>query len=631
MIDLGDFDTVDVFFEWRELGEDEWIATETQTLDDPGDFTTEIAGLEPGTTYEFRAVAVANGERYEGTIVSFTKAEAGVPSIETQPATDVNGSTATLNAELLDLGEFDTADVFFEWREVGADEWIATEPQTVDEPGEFSAEIEGLESGSTYEFRAVMVANGEQFLGATLSFTKFGPDELDVETRPATDINGSTATLNGELIELGDFDSVDVFFEWREVGADEWNTTETQTLDEPGDFSAEIEGLQPGSTYEFRAVAVSDGTRDEGAILSFTKAEIGAPIVETQMATDVNGSTATLNAELIDLGEFDTVDVFFEWREVGADDWITTETQTLDAPGDFSTEIAGLEPGNTYEFRAVAVADGERYEGTIVSFTKAEVGAPSVETQPATDINGSTATLNAELIDLGDFDTVDVLFEWREVGMDDWIATGSQTLGEPGEFSTEIAGLELGSTYEFRAVVVANGERFLGATLSFTKFGPAALDVETRPATDINGSTATLNGELLELEGAAEATVFFLYRVKGTAVWTFTDEAALTEPGPFSATAMNLETGTTYEFQAVAQVGDTVVYGSILEFTKEPDKKDKKKKKREYKRAKREYEKCKKKYEKGNVNKKQLKKKRHAYERAKREYEEYKQKCKNAS
>ncbi|WP_245835463.1 ice-binding family protein [Natronolimnobius baerhuensis] len=631
LIDLGDFDTVDVFFEWRELGEDEWIATETQTLDDPGDFTTEIAGLEPGTTYEFRAVAVANGERYEGTIVSFTKAEAGVPSIETQPATDVNGSTATLNAELLDLGEFDTADVFFEWREVGADEWIATEPQTVDEPGEFSAEIEGLESGSTYEFRAVMVANGEQFLGATLSFTKFGPDELDVETRPATDINGSTATLNGELIELGDFDSVDVFFEWREVGADEWNTTETQTLDEPGDFSAEIEGLQPGSTYEFRAVAVSDGTRDEGAILSFTKAEIGAPIVETQMATDVNGSTATLNAELIDLGEFDTVDVFFEWREVGADDWITTETQTLDAPGDFSTEIAGLEPGNTYEFRAVAVADGERYEGTIVSFTKAEVGAPSVETQPATDINGSTATLNAELIDLGDFDTVDVLFEWREVGMDDWIATGSQTLGEPGEFSTEIAGLELGSTYEFRAVVVANGERFLGATLSFTKFGPAALDVETRPATDINGSTATLNGELLELEGAAEATVFFLYRVKGTAVWTFTDEAALTEPGPFSATAMNLETGTTYEFQAVAQVGDTVVYGSILEFTKEPDKKDKKKKKREYKRAKREYEKCKKKYEKGNVNKKQLKKKRHAYERAKREYEEYKQKCKNAS
>jgi len=78
-------------------------------------------------------------------------------------------------------------------------------------------------------------------------------------------------------------------------------------------------------------------------------------------------------------------------------------------------------------------------------------------------------------------------------------------------------------------------------------------------------------------------------------VWMFTDEATLTEPGPFSATATNLETGTTYEFQAVAQVGDTVVYGEILDFTKEPangdDGKNKKKKKREYKRAKREYEK----------------------------------------
>jgi len=75
------------------------------------------------------------------------------------------------------------------------------------------------------------------------------------------------------------------------------------------------------------------------------------------------------------------------------------------------------------------------------------------------------------------------------------------------------------------------------------------LNVETEPATEVNGSTATLNGELLELEGAAEVTVYFLYRVEGTTVWMFTDEATLTEPGPFSATATNLETGTTYEFK----------------------------------------------------------------------------------
>jgi len=110
-------------------------------------------------------------------------------------------------------------------------------------------------------------------------------------------------------------------------------------------------------------------------------------------------------------------------------------------------------------------------------------------------------------------------------------------------------------------------------------------------------------------------------------VWMFTDEATLTEPGPFSATATNLETGTTYEFQAVAQVGDIVVYGEILEFTKEPANGDDGKNKKKKKRAKREYEEYKKKYEKGKVNKKQLKKKRHAYERAKREYEKYVEDC----
>ncbi|MFB1066087.1 ice-binding family protein [Natrinema sp. H-ect4] len=557
-----------------------------------------------------------------------------VPDVVTSPATEVNGSTATLNGELTDLGDFDAVDIFFEWRELGTDEWIATAPQTLDAPGDFSAGIAGLEPGTTYEFRAVGLANGERVEGATLRVIKTVPGVPEVVTSPATDVNGSTATLNGELTDLGDSDTVDVFFEWRELGTDEWTATAPQTLDASGDFSAGIAGLEPGGTYEFRAVVVSDGVRDEGATLSFTKDEPGAPIVETQTATEINGSTATLNGELIGLGDSDSVDVFFEWRALGEEDWTATESQTLDAPGDFSAGIAGLEPGTTYEFRAVVVADGTREEGTIVSFTKAEAGVPDVETQLATEINGSTATLNGELLDLGDFDTVDVFFEWRELGADEWIATESQTLDEPGDFSAGIEGLELGSTYEFRAVMVANGERFLGATLSFTKFGPDELNVETEPATEVNGSTATLNGELLELEGAAEVTVYFLYRVKGTTVWMFTDEQVLTEPGPFSATATNLETGTTYEFQAVAQVGDTVVYGEILEFTKEPDDgdngddgKNKKKKKREYKRAKREYEEYKKKYEKGKVNKKQLKKKRHAYERAKREYEEYVEDC----
>jgi len=363
-----------------------------------------------------------------------------VPDVVTSPATEVNGSTATLNGELTDLGDFDAVDIFFEWRELGTDEWTATAPQTLDASGDFSAGIAGLEPGTTCEFRAVGLANGERVEGATLRVIKTVPGVPEVVTSPATEVNGSTATLNGELLDLGDFDAVDVFFEWRELGTDEWTATAPQTLDASGDFSAGIAGLEPGGTYEFRAVAVTDDTRDEGAILSFTKDEPGAPIVETQTATEINGSTATLNGELIGLGDSDSVGVFFEWRALGEEDWTATESQTLDAPGDFSAGIAGLEPGTTYEFRAVVVADGTREEGTIVSFTKAEAGVPDVETQPATEINGSTATLNGELLDLGDFDTVDVFFEWRELGADEWIATESQTLDEPGDFSAGIEG-----------------------------------------------------------------------------------------------------------------------------------------------------------------------------------------------
>jgi len=135
--------------------------------------------------------------------------------------------------------------------------------ETIEVPAEGSATVDGLADG-TYSLET---DDSEIGLDITTLDVSCDSDIPDVITTPATDIDGSSATLNGELTDLGEFDEVDVFFEWREVGTEEWNTTDTQTLDEPGDFDAEIEGLEPGTTYEFRAVGVADGERFEGAIL----------------------------------------------------------------------------------------------------------------------------------------------------------------------------------------------------------------------------------------------------------------------------------------------------------------------------------------------------------------------------
>ncbi|MEA1930473.1 MAG: ice-binding family protein [Euryarchaeota archaeon] len=135
--------------------------------------------------------------------------------------------------------------------------------ETIEVPAEGSETLESLADG-TYSLET---DDSEIGLDITTLDISCDPDIPDVITTPATDVDESSATLNGELTDLGEFDEVDVFFEWREVGTDEWNTTDTQTLGEPGGFDAEIEGLEPDTTYEFRAVGVADGERVEGAIL----------------------------------------------------------------------------------------------------------------------------------------------------------------------------------------------------------------------------------------------------------------------------------------------------------------------------------------------------------------------------
>ncbi|MXV63805.1 hypothetical protein GS429_17400 [Natronorubrum sp. JWXQ-INN-674] len=404
--------------------------------------------------------------------------------------------------------------------------------------------------------------------------------------------------------------------------------------------------LQGGGTVQSAFVEFSGGGANPRLTISEGECrEDDDPVdvtVITDPETDVNDSTATLNAELLPFEEeFDEVDVFFDYRVAGSTEWIRVpgDPESLsDDGGEFSAEIP-VEPNTDYEFRAVAVAPDEtEFTGEIRTFTKEDepdVTKPTVVTGPATDVNESTATLNGELTDPGSFDVADieVFFEYRVIGDEDWIPTDAQTLEELGPFSAEID-VEQGVEYEYRAVAEANDTRATGETLTFRKEVPdeELPEVATEPATDVNESTATLNGQLITLGDFDDVDVFFQYRIVGAEEWLMTSAQTLTEPGPFSDEISDLLTGVEYEFRAIATANDVVVAGPIQRFTKEPKKKERRKKKKlekkkhAYERKKREYEKYKKKYEKDQIDKDTLEKKKRAYKDAKRKYEKYRKK-----
>lgn len=535
LMTVGEPFPVEVFFQYRVAGDAIWITTGATTLTAPGPFSVRIEGLNLDTTYEYRAVAVAaDGTTSTGAIMQFTKSAEPVmdPVVFTGPATEINESTATLNGELVELGDFSPVTVFFEYRIVGSDGWLETAPQPFTASGPFSAEID-VEPGNDYEYRAVAVADGVRIEGLTQTFTKplIPPEEElpTVGTEPATEVNEATATANGVLVDPGTFTAVEVFFEYRLVGTDPWITTPPQTLTAPGPFSAEIPGLTEGLEYEYRAVAVANDSVVVGPIQRFAKVEppidppveppveppeppeppiqppieppfeppvtppfeppepipieppivVDLPTVDTDPATDVNEFSATLNATVTDLGQFPVVAAGFEYRAVGTDTWLTTDTVALEAPGPISQQVTNLEQGVQYEFRPVLVTEATTIRGDLETFVKEapDMVLPAVTTDPATDVNESSATLNATLETLGDFPAVDVSFQYRVAGTDTWLETGPLTRTEPGAFAAEIDGLAFGLRYEFRAVLEADSLTIVGAIESFTKGLPEPITV----------------------------------------------------------------------------------------------------------------------------------------------------------
>lgn len=340
--------------------------------------------------------------------------ESGV-AVTTDEATGVGETTATLNGSLTDLGGASSVDVYFEYRETTVTSWSTTAAQTLSETGSFSRSLSGLDDGVDYELRAVASAsNGDTDTGTAVSFTTT-EQLVAVTTGDPTNLDETTATLNGSLTDLGNASSADVYFQYRLAGGDSWTRTPARTLSSTGSFDESVADLLDGEDYEYRAFAVaSDDDTDSGDVTNFSTVE-HLVAVSTDAATDVGDTKATLNGSVTDLGNAAETDVYFEYREVGLSSWTVTSTQSLSDAGSFSDSVSGLSSGTDYEYRAVAEAsDGDSDTGGLVTCTTTAADhAPAIEEFTVSESGSPNPHANISVDWLvsdedGDLDTVTV-------------------------------------------------------------------------------------------------------------------------------------------------------------------------------------------------------------------------------
>lgn len=181
-----------------------------------------------------------------------------------------------------------------------------------------------------------------------VEITYTGPPS--VTSLPATNVGAASATLNGMLDSDGGMAS-DCGFEWG-LDTNYGSVTPTEQKSTGQTFSRVIAGLQPNTTYHFRAFATNAYGTSYGSDQSFTTAAV-LPAVATAPATDIQAGKATLHGVLVDDGgEF--CDSGFEWG-LTAGYGNETPWQSGRHTGDaFVQPLAGLEADTAYHFRARA-------------------------------------------------------------------------------------------------------------------------------------------------------------------------------------------------------------------------------------------------------------------------------------
>lgn len=470
---LGDASTGDVRLEYRRNGTDDaWTATPSEPVDSTGEVVLEVTGLEPSTEYEYRAVAETAAGTDRGEPRTF-ETPYDRPEVTTEGAVEVNARTATLSANLTDLGDRSEAEVWFSYEPVDSNawmsEWSETEPQTVGSTGTVTQTVTGLEPDTEYDVRAsVRNDRGYGYSGGTEQFATHAP--FSVATGSAANVSQTNALLTGTVESIDETTEATVRFEYGSTATDETTTTEPVTKTATGYVEAPVTDLEPETEYTFRLVGeTAAGDADAGSFETF--ATPGDFAVETGSATAVAEREATVTGEIVAFGGSDSVTTWFEYRPTTADDWRTTATVAPDSAGQLETTIDDLEPGTAYEFRVVGEADHgdagvDADVGGVRTFETAV--DPVVETGAATAVDEESATVAGTLSDLGGADEATVSLEYRAAGADEWIVAESESLTEPGTLETTLSGLEPETTYEYRAVARADGVTAVGQAQTLT-------------------------------------------------------------------------------------------------------------------------------------------------------------------
>ena len=294
--------------------------------------------------------------------------EEELPELSTSSITDITSTSAVGGGNITSDGNVEITSKGVCWS-------LEANPTTNDSKtdegtgaGQFVSNINGLNAGTTYHVRAYATNSVGTAYGSDLSFTTLG-EAPECITQTPINITSSGATLNGTV--NANYLATTVTFEYGISAAYGQTVTSSQSpVSGNGitNVSADISGLNPGTTYHFRVIAVNSAGTANGNDLTFTTAVVPPTLTTTPVSNRTSTSVTTGGNITSDGGSSITAKGVC---------WATSPNPTInddytidgEGSGSFTSEIKCLEGGTTYYVRAYATnSEGTGY-GEQESFT----------------------------------------------------------------------------------------------------------------------------------------------------------------------------------------------------------------------------------------------------------------------
>lgn len=394
-----------------------------------------------------------------------------------------------------------------------------------------------------------------------------------VNTLPPTNIESNSATLCGEITQVGEPKYKERGFVYSDKSTpsiEDCIQKLSSPVNENAEFSCNIHNLTALSTYYVRAYVVQGDSVIYGNVVSFTTTQ-QVTVVMTSAATNVSATSATLNGTISKAGTPAFTERGFCYS-TNSNPTISDNKVAVagNSVGDFSVTRYGLSYPTTYYVRAYAIQSGSVVYGNIVSFTTFSTPV-SVTTSAASQITSTSAILNGSIGVTGIPPYNERGFcltsQYKDPTISDTriIISGN---GVAGNFSTKVENLNYDTDYRFRAYAIQNGKPTYGSTLEFSTMYTKA-SVVTMDASNIKYTTARFNGSVTNVGDPTITERGFCYSTN-LSNNSFNYHPSISDKkikvnglvgGNYTADVSNLEEDETYYVRAYVIQNGEAIYG----------------------------------------------------------------------